>query len=140
MPYCPTCQQEYVDGIAKCADDDTPLVNELPPQTVPSDTNTWVEIASSGTEDEAKLLAGFLEAEGIPAQIENVKFRMEPVNFGTMGDIRIHVQAEDEARAQQLLRLRDAEYDKLDDDGETVVTDEGPAEIDDDAQAEPDSE
>lgn len=140
MPYCPTCKQEYEQGFAKCADDETPLVDELPFQTVNSDTATWVELASSGTEDEAKLLAGFLEAEGIPAQIENLKFGMEPINFGALGDIRIYVQAEDEARAQELLRVRNAEYDKLDDDGETVVTDEGPAEIDDDAHAEPENE
>jgi hypothetical protein len=102
------------------------------------DGTTWVEIASTGTEDEATLLRGFLEAEGIPAQIENVKFGMEPINFGTMGDIRVYVSSEDEARAQELLRSRNREYDKLDDDGETVVTDEGEATIDDGAQAEAD--
>lgn len=102
------------------------------------DGTTWVEIASTGTEDEATLLRGFLEAEGIPAQIENVKFGMEPINFGTMGDIRVYVSSQDEAQAQELLRARNREYDKLDDDGETVVTDEGEATIDDGAQAESD--
>jgi hypothetical protein len=100
------------------------------------DGTTWVEIASTGTEDEANLLRGFLEAEGIPAQIENVKFSMEPINFGTMGDIRIYVAAQDEARAQQLLRERNAGFDRLDDDTETVVTDEGEASIADDAETE----
>ena len=95
-----------------------------------------MEIASVGTEDEANLMRGFLEAEGIPAQIENVKFNVEPVNFGMMGDIRIYVGAEDEQRAQQLLKERETEYDKLDDDGETIVTDEGEAEIDDNAEPE----
>lgn len=102
------------------------------------DGTTWVEIASTGTEDEATLLRGFLEAEGIPAQIENVKFGMEPINFGTMGDIRVYVSSEDEARAQELLRSRNREYDKLDDDGETLVTDDGEATIADGAQAESD--
>lgn len=107
--------------------------------TVPAEGGTtWVEIASSGTDDEARLLQGFLQAEGIPAQIENVKFSMEPINFGTMGDIRIYVGAEDEARALELLRQRDIEYRNLDDDDETLVTDEGPAEVDENAQAEDD--
>jgi len=107
--------------------------------TVPAeDGTTWVEIASVGTDDEAKLLAGFLEAEGIPAQIENVKFSMEPINFGTMGDIRVYVGAEDETRAQELLRDRERQAETLDDDDETLVTDEGPAEIDEDAAAESD--
>ena len=107
--------------------------------TVPAgDGTTWVEIASVGTEDEANLLQGFLQAEGIPAQIENVKFTMEPINFGTMGDIRIYVGAEDEQRAQDLLRQREREYETLDDDEETLVTDEGPAELDENSRAESD--
>ena len=117
---------------------DTPqdeLVN-----TIPGDGMTWIEIASTGSEDEATLLRGFLDNEGIPAQIENVKFSMEPINFGTMGDIRIYVAREFEERAQQLLRERDRAYDRLDDDAETVVTDEGPATIDESARAENDSE
>lgn len=107
--------------------------------TVPAeDGTTWVEIASTGSEDEARLVQGFLEAEGIPAQIENVKFSMEPVTFGMMGEIRVYVGAEDEQRAQQLLRNRDNEAERLDDDEETLVTDEGPAVIDESAQAERD--
>jgi formate dehydrogenase assembly factor FdhD len=107
--------------------------------TVPAeDGTTWVEITSTGTEDEAQLVQGFLEAAGITAQIENVKFSMEPINFGTMGDIRVYVSSQDEARAQQLLRNREREYERLDDDEETLVTDEGPALIDDAAQTEND--
>ncbi|HEX2832716.1 MAG TPA: DUF2007 domain-containing protein [Thermoanaerobaculia bacterium] len=107
--------------------------------TVPAENGTtWVEIASTGTEDEATLLHGFLEAEGITAQIENVKFGMEPINFGTMGDIRIYVGAEDEARAHELLAQRNRQAEQLDDDEETLVTDEGPALIDENARAEND--
>lgn len=102
------------------------------------DGTTWVEIASTGSEDEAKLLQGFLEAEGIPAQVENVKFSMEPVTFGAMGEIRVYVAAEDEQRAQELLRSREREYESLNDDEETLVTDEGPATIDENSQAERD--
>ena len=117
-----------------------PPVDQENVQTVEGETVTWIEIASTGTEDEATLLRGFLEAEGIPAQIENVKFSMEPINFGTMGDIRIYVSREDEQRAQELLRQRDRAYDRLDDDAETVVTDEGPATLDDLSRAENDPE
>ena len=100
------------------------------------DGTTWVEIASCGTVDEANLVRGFLEAEDIPAQIENVKFSMEPINFGTMGDIRIYVSEEDKVHARELLKQRETEFDNLDDDGETVVTDEGTANIDDEAETE----
>ncbi|HYC91925.1 MAG TPA: DUF2007 domain-containing protein [Thermoanaerobaculia bacterium] len=107
--------------------------------TVPAeDGTTWVEIASTGTEDEAQLLRGFLEAEGIPAQVESLKFDQAPINFGNMGDIRVYVGSEDETRAQELLRKRQQEYERLDDDDETLVTDEGPATIDETAPVEGD--
>lgn len=102
------------------------------------DGTTWVEIASTGTEDEATLLRGFLEAEGIPANIENVKFQMEPINFGTMGDIRIYVPSEHEQHAHELLRSREQQAAQLEDDEETLVTNEGPAVIEETAQAESD--
>ncbi len=140
MPYCPTCKRAFEEHTTECPDDHSKLVEELPFQAVPADTTTWVEIASTGTEDEAELLRGFLEAEGIVAQVENVKFRMEPINFGAMGDIRIYVAAADEKRALDLLRLRNREYDQLDDDEDTLVTDEGPAEIDESATAETENE
>ena len=62
---------------------------------------------------------------------------MEPVNFGTMGDIRVYVAAEDEERAQQLLKQRDKDFDRLEDDADTVITDEGTAEITEDEEIEP---
>ena len=136
MPYCPTCKRAFDHGTKECPQDRVALVDELPFQAVRSDTTTWVEIASTGTEDEARLLQGFLEAEGVPAQVENVKFTMEPINFGAMGDIRVYVAADNEKRALELLKEREREYDQLNDDEDTLVTDEGPAEIDESATAE----
>ena len=109
--------------------------------TIESDGGTtWVEIASIGTEDEARLIAGFLDAEGIPAQVESVKFSMEPVTFGKMGDIRVYVSTLNEPRAIELLRKREVAYEKLDDDSETLVTDEGEASIDESSRAENDED
>lgn len=135
MAYCPTCKQQFSDAI-ECPNDHVALVDELPFQTVSGDTMTWVEIASTGSDDEARLIQGFLEAEGLAAQIENVKFSMEPINFGTMGDIRVYVDTRDQARAVELLRQRNVAYDRLDDDAETLVTDEGPATIEGEVEAE----
>lgn len=136
MPYCPSCKRQFKSDVTNCPEDNTPLVDELPFQAVPGENFTWVEITSVGTEDEAQLLQGFLETEGIPVVVENVKFRMEPVNFGDMSDIRVYVAAEDEQEALQLLKKREQEYDKLDDEDDTLVTDEGPAEIDENAPPE----
>ena len=136
MPYCPNCKTEVGD-VADCPECGTKTVDELPFQAIPAPNETWVEIASSGNEDEANLIRGFLEAEGIPAQIENVKFSMEPITFGKMGDIRVYVGASDQARAQELLRSRERDFDKLEDDDDTLVTDEGVAKIDENASTEP---
>jgi len=136
MPYCPTCKQSYPAGQTECPTDRAALVAEQPFQTIQGQGTTWVEIASTGTDDEARIIQGFLDAEGIPAQIENVKFSMEPINFGTMGDIRVYVGAEDEARAQQLMKQRNADFERLEDDDDTIVTDDGTAEITEDEEIE----
>lgn len=129
MAYCPECRRQYDDDVSTCPEDQSELVEELTYQTIESDDGTiWVEIASVGTEDEATLLRGFLEAEEIPAQIESLKFTMEPVNFGQLGDIRVYVPARHEDKAFNLIRDRELSYVSLRDD--EISTDEGPAEID----------
>ena len=89
-------------------------------------TSTWVTVARVGTEEEARLLKGFLEAEGIPAQVEVVRFNAEPVNFGDMSDVRVYVAEENEQRALDLVREREIAADDMDEDGETVMTEDGP--------------
>jgi hypothetical protein len=63
---------------------------------------------------------------------------MEPINFGTMGDIRVYVPADEEQRAIELLRSRERQAEQLDDDEETLVTDDGPALVDESSQTEND--
>lgn len=108
-------------------------------QTVEGPNSTWVEITSAPTEEEAKLIQGFLVAEGIPCQLESLRFDMAPVNFGKLGEIRVYVPAEQEADAQRLLAERETEYAGHQTD-EVVLTDEGPAEIGEDALTTPETE
>lgn len=136
MPYCPSCKDAVNEG-TECPECGSKLVDELPFQAVPAPNETWIEIASTGSEDEASLIKGFLDAEGIQAQIENVRFSMEPTTFGKMGDIRVYVGAQDENRAMELMRQREKAWEKMADDEDTVVTDEGVAEIDENASTEP---
>ena len=44
---------------------------------------------------------------------------------------------EDEARAQQLMKQRETDFNRLEDDADTVITDEGTAEITEDEEIEP---
>ena len=110
------------------------MAEDTPYQTIQSeDGTTWVEIATAPNSDEAQLIQGFLEAEGIDAQIEHAEARILPTTFGQLGDVRIYVPAEDEKRANDLLRQREREFEKLRDDDETLVTDDGVADVDENA-------
>ena len=106
-------------------------------QTLQSDDGTtWVEIASTANSDEAELIQGFLKAEGIDAQIEHADAHVLPTTIGQLGDVRIYVPASDEERALLLMRQREQEFEKLADDDDTLVTDEGVAEVDENATTE----
>jgi hypothetical protein len=132
MPYCPVCKHQFDAPATECPTDKAALVDELPFQTVESPGTTWVEIASVGSEEEARLLAGFLESEGIPAEVESLRFSMEPVNLGTMSEIRVYVGAEDEHRALEILESRADAFRTLPDAG-NLITDEGPTDVDESA-------
>ena len=136
MPYCPTCNQQFTD-VSECPNCKTKLVDELPFQTRRSDDGTtWVEIASTANSDEAQLIQGFLEAEDIDAQIEHAETSMFPTTFGKLGDVRVFVPVEDEKRALELMKQREREWENLKDDDDTLVTDEGVAEVDENAEPE----
>ncbi len=134
MSYCPVCKHQFEDDVKECPDDKELLVEELPYQTVEGDGTAWVEIASVVTMSEAQILKGFLDAEGIPAQIESLKFTAEPVNLGAMAEIRVFVDASGEEEALRLIEERGDEFASLGAD-DSVVTDEGPAVIEDDAES-----
>jgi hypothetical protein len=138
MAYCPVCKREF-EAETECPDDKVALVDELPYQTVDGDSTTWVEIATVGSEDEARMVCGFLQAEGIPAQYESLEVNMLPVNIGTMGEIRVFVDAQREADAIRLLAEREEDFDAAPSD-ESVMTEDGPAMIADDAETVPEDD
>jgi hypothetical protein len=115
------------------------MAEELPYQTMTDgDGTTWIEIASTGNSDEAEIIQGFLETEGIRTELEHAETTSFPATFGKLGDVRVFVPAADQKRAMELLKEREREYEEsVDDDDETLVTDEGVAAIDDDAETEP---
>lgn len=77
--HCPRCGGEYRAGFDLCADDGTPLIPgppvpppvEPPPPVTqpPSPPGNWRAVATFWEEDEARLLVGRLEAEGIDARL-----------------------------------------------------------------------
>jgi len=71
----------------------------------------WEIVETVGTDEEAALIAGYLESEGVPARVESLLFHQEPVTFGRLGEVRIFVPGADVERARELLAGRDAPSD-----------------------------
>jgi hypothetical protein len=63
----------------------------------------WQTVTTVGTDEEAALVAGCLEAAGIRAEIESLLFHQEPVNFGRLGEVRVRVAAADLEAARRVL-------------------------------------
>ncbi len=63
----------------------------------------WRIVRTVGTEEEAALIAGYLEAAGIESEIESLLFHQEPVTFGRLGEVRILVDAGALDAAEQAL-------------------------------------
>ncbi len=80
----------------------------------------WVEVAAVGDDEEAAIIAGLLESEDIPVEIENAAASPWPENLGAFGTSRVMVPPDraDEARALIAERERDAEKNLSEDSDE----------------------
>ena len=71
----------------------------------------WVEVAAAGDDEEAEIIAGLLESEEIPCEIEGPSATPWPENLGALGLSRVMVPADRAAEAKALIaeREKDAE-------------------------------
>lgn len=81
------------------------------------DAEDWVEVAAVGDDEEAAILAGLLESESIPCEIEGPSATPWPETLGTLGASRVMVPPDrvDEARALIAEREKDAEKNLAED-------------------------
>ena len=71
----------------------------------------WVEVASTGQDEEALLIAGLLESAGIEAVVEGPTGGSPwPENIGAFGLSRIMVPPESADEARALLESREKEF------------------------------
>ena len=75
------------------------------------DAEDWVEVASVGDDEEAEIIAGLLESEDIPCEIEGTSASPWPENTGALGSSRVVVPPDRAAEARALIaeREKDAE-------------------------------
>jgi hypothetical protein len=75
----------------------------------------WEPVAEVETEDEARLMAGFLGSAGVATEVESVTSHEFPVTHGDLALVRLWVPADRLEEARRLLAER-----------ETVAPSEGP--------------
>lgn len=74
-------------------------------------SDTWEIVAVVGTDEEAALIAGYLQAQGLAAEVESLVFHQEPATFGRLGEARVQVPAEEAGEARRLLAERESDPD-----------------------------
>ncbi|HEX5134027.1 MAG TPA: DUF2007 domain-containing protein [Thermoanaerobaculia bacterium] len=86
------------------------------------DEPEWVEVASVGNDDEATLIAGFLESQDISCEVEGPSGGTPwPENLGAFGMSRVMVPPERADEARRLLADRERMSLKSEDDDDTAV-------------------
>jgi hypothetical protein len=70
----------------------------------------WVEVASVGQDDEAELIAGFLDAQGIPSEVEGPSMSPFPEDIGGFGASRVMVPPDRAEEAKAALARREKEF------------------------------
>jgi hypothetical protein len=74
-----------------------------------TDTGNWETAKIVGTDEEAALVAGFLNSNGIEAEVESLHASEFPTDFGHLGEVHVKVPAASLAEAQQLLAQSETE-------------------------------
>ncbi|MDQ6894040.1 MAG: DUF2007 domain-containing protein [Acidobacteriota bacterium] len=73
----------------------------------------WVAVASTGQDEEALLIAGFLQSRDIPVEVEGPKGGSPwPENLGAFGMSRVMVPPDRAEEAKALLARREREGSK----------------------------
>ncbi|MCA1591905.1 MAG: DUF2007 domain-containing protein [Acidobacteria bacterium] len=71
--FCPVCESEYEEGITRCPDDDTELVERLTPENTVRDHSEarFVPLHNVGSPAEAEMVQDILTQNGIRAAVQS---------------------------------------------------------------------
>ncbi len=100
----------------------------------PAAEERWSGVKSVPSEAEGSLVVGFLESEGIPARLVDRSFSETPTSSEDLTEIEVAVPADRRAEAEAMLARRETAFEGQTEGEETLLTDEGPAEIDPSAE------
>lgn len=71
---------------------------------------SWVEVAETGKQELASLIAGLLRSEGIPVEVEGPASRPWPETIGVLGTSRITVPPDRADDAREIIASHEKEY------------------------------
>jgi hypothetical protein len=75
----------------------------------------WEILEVLGTEEDAEVVRGYLESQGVPCQVESAHSHGFPVNVSALGNVRVEVPADRLEEARRLLAARERTPDLADD-------------------------
>lgn len=96
------------------------------------DEERWVVAKAVANEAEGAVVAGFLEAHGVPARVADEGFNLTPIP-DERWEFAVVVPESRLPEAQEALVRREAEFPAAERDEDAVLTDEGPVHVDPDA-------
>lgn len=101
--FCPVCESEYGPGITHCADDDTPLVEKLPPDTLHDTSEArFVALHRLGSPAEAEMVNDILRQNGIRSVVKSSHDAFSPLLSATAKGAEIFVDERDLDRAMEV--------------------------------------
>lgn len=106
MAFCPTCGQEYVEGVTTC--DECGVALQAEPPADPATPNEHVrDVFLTQDPAEASVVAGLLDASGIAyTQHSGMPQNVLPLHVDRLDAIRIAVAEHDAAAAKALIASR----------------------------------
>lgn len=94
------------------------------------DLESWSGVERVSNEAEAALVVGFLRNHDIPARVLDKSFHQTPTTDEDLSPVEIAVPSDRMDEARRILDTREAAYAESPRSDDTLMTDEGPAEID----------
>lgn len=80
----------------------------------------WLSIVVVEDEEQAELIQGFLDSEGIPCQIESRYSHEFPAHVGQLGEIDIRVPASRADEARRMVEMREGTLRQEEEGGEAA--------------------
>lgn len=103
--FCPTCESEYEEGITRCPDDDSLLVERLTPENTVHDNSEarFVSLSKLGSPAEAEMVNDIFQKNGIRSVIKSGGAdAFSPLLSATSEGAEIFVDERDVDRATEM--------------------------------------